>query len=63
MQFIQGKQRTQSILFPESLDQIIEEENEVRMIDLFVETINLSDFKFLFKQLPKVVLLITQKIY
>ena len=49
MQFIQGKERTQSILFPESLDQIIEKDNEVRIIDLFVESINLSDFKFLFK--------------
>ncbi len=46
MQFIQGKDRSQSILFPESLDQIVEQENEVRIIDLFVESINLSDFKF-----------------
>ena len=49
MQFIQGKNRTQSILFPKSLDQIVEQENEVRMIDLFVESINLADFKFVFK--------------
>lgn len=46
MQFIQGKNRTQSILFPESLDQIIEQDNEVRIIDLFVESLNLTDFKF-----------------
>ena len=49
MQFIQGKNRTQSILFPDSLDQIIEQDNEVRIIDLFVESINLSDFKFIIK--------------
>ena len=49
MQFIQGKDRTQSILFPQSLDQIIEQDNEVRIIDLFVESIDLSDFKFLIK--------------
>ena len=49
MQFIQGKNRTQSILFTESLDQIISPDNEVRMIDLFVESINLSDFKFIIK--------------
>ena len=49
MQFIQGRDRTQSILFPESLDQIIEQDNEVRMIDLFVESINLVDFKFMIK--------------
>ena len=49
MQFIQGKNRTQSILFPESLDQIIDQSNEVRMIDLFVESINILDFKFIVK--------------
>ncbi len=49
MQFIQGKNRTQSILFPESLDQIVEQNNEVRIIDLFVESINLTDFKFVIK--------------
>ena len=49
MQFIQGKTRTQSILFPESLDQIIDQENEVRIIDLFVESINPADFKFVLK--------------
>jgi len=49
MQFIQGKNRTQSILFPESLDQIVEQDNEVRIIDLFVESINLPDFKFVIK--------------
>ena len=49
MQFIEGKNRTQSILFPESLDQIVSADNEVRIIDLFVESINLSDFKFIIK--------------
>jgi len=49
MQFIQGKDRAQSILFPESLDQIVEPDNEVRIIDLFVESIQLADFKFVIK--------------
>jgi transposase len=49
MKFIQGKNRSQSVLFPENLDQIIEEENEVRIIDLFVESIKLADFKFTIK--------------
>jgi len=40
MQFIEVKNRTQSILFPESLDQIVSADNEVRIIDLFVESIN-----------------------
>jgi hypothetical protein len=49
MQFIQGKIRTQSILFPESLDHIIDQNNELRIIDLFVEGINPADFKFAIK--------------
>jgi len=49
MQFIQGKNRTQSILFPKSLEQIVEPDNEVRIIDLFVESINLADFHFVIK--------------
>ena len=49
MQFIEGKNRTQSILYPESLDQIIDQNNEVRMIDLFVDSINPQDFKFIMK--------------
>ena len=49
MQFIQGKDRTQSILFPKSLDQIVEFDNEVRIIDLFVESIDLADFHFVVK--------------
>ena len=49
MQFIQGNNRTQSILFPESLDQIVDQDNEVRIIDLFVDSINVSDFKFVIK--------------
>lgn len=31
MQFIDGENRTQSILFPQSLDQIISSDNEVRI--------------------------------
>src|ERR1700712_2319573 len=49
MQFIEGKNRKQSILFPQSLDEIIEQDNDIRIIDLFVESIILADFKFLIK--------------
>ena len=49
MQFIEGKNRTQSILFSQSLDQIIGTDNEVRIIDLFVESIALEDFHFVMK--------------
>ena len=49
MQFIQGNNREQSLLFPQSLDQIIDQDNEVRIIDIFVESINPEDFKFIIK--------------
>ena len=49
MNYIQGKNREQSILFPETLDQIISADNDVRIIDLFVESINIADFKFVTK--------------
>ena len=49
MQYTQRKNREQSVLFPQSLDQIISTDNEVRIIDLFVESINLANFKFVTK--------------
>ena len=49
MHYIQGNNREQAILFPQSLDQIIPADNEVRIIDLFAESINLADFKFVVK--------------
>ena len=49
MQFIQGTERSQSVLFSQSLDQIIDLDNEVRLIDLFVESISLAEFDFKIK--------------
>jgi len=46
MRFIQGQNRTQINLFPVSLDQSIETGNEVRIIDLFVESLTLKDYGF-----------------
>jgi transposase len=46
MQFIQGKDRSQSLLFPESLDQIIGPEHEVRVIDAFISSIDPIAFGF-----------------
>jgi len=46
MQYIQGNNRKQAVLFNERLDQIIEENNEVRLIELFVESIKVEDFHF-----------------
>lgn len=46
MQYIKGTERSQAVLFPQSLDEIIDEDNEVRIIDLFVESIDLAQFTF-----------------
>ncbi len=49
MNFIQGTDRQQATLFPQCLDEIIEADNEARMIDLFVESIDLKPFQFVYK--------------
>jgi len=41
MKLIQGHDRTQTHLFPVSLEQAIDEDNEVRIIDLFVDNLSL----------------------
>jgi transposase len=50
MQYIQGKDREQSVLFPQCLDQIISADSDVRFIDLFAESLHIPDFKFVTKQ-------------
>src|SRR5215212_9030294 len=46
MQYIKGTDRTQAVLFPQSLDEIIDLSNEVRIIDLFAESIDHAQFSF-----------------
>ena len=46
MKFIKGHNRTQINLFPVSLDQSIDPDNEVRIIDLFVESLSIKDYGF-----------------
>ena len=46
MQYIQGKNREQLVLFPTSLDDVIDEDNEARFIDLFVESLDLVEMGF-----------------
>src|SRR4030042_3114007 len=46
MKFIQGHSRTQINLFPVSLEQSIDPDNEVRMIDLFVDSLSVKDYGF-----------------
>ena len=43
MAYITGLNRNQLILFPESLDEYINEENPVRVLDAFVNSLELSD--------------------
>lgn len=44
--FIEGEARTQATLFPERLDDYIAEDNAVRVIDVFVDSIDLSGMGF-----------------
>ena len=44
--FIVGEARTQATLFPERLDDYIAEENAVRVIDVFLDSLNLSGLGF-----------------
>ena len=46
MKFIQGQNRNQIHLFPVSLDQGIDPDNEIRVIDLFVESLSIKDYGF-----------------
>jgi transposase len=44
--FIEGEDRTQATLFPERIDDYITEENAVRVIDVFVDEMDLSGLGF-----------------
>jgi hypothetical protein len=44
--FVEGIDRGQSALFPESLDHWIDENNPVRVIDAFVDRLDLADLGF-----------------
>jgi transposase len=46
MKFIQGHDRTQTHLFPVSFDQSIDPDNQVRLIDIFVDSLPLDEFGF-----------------
>ena len=46
MKYITGKNRAQLVLIPTTLDDVIDEDNEARFIDLFVETIDLGKMGF-----------------
>lgn len=44
--FIEGEQRFQTTLFPERLDEYIAEDNAVRVIDVFVDKLDLQELGF-----------------
>src|SRR2546425_9384684 len=44
--FIEGEERTQSVLFPESLDEWITDDNPIRVVDAFVEELDLGELGF-----------------
>ena len=44
--FVAGADRTQSTLLPESLDDWVDESNPVRVIDAFVDALNVSELGF-----------------
>jgi len=44
--FVEGEDRSQSTLFPERLDDYIAEDNPVRVIDAFVDELDLGDLGF-----------------
>lgn len=46
MKFVQGKNRNQIALFPVSLEQSIDPDNEVRIIDLFVDSLPIKTYGF-----------------
>jgi hypothetical protein len=44
--FVEGEDRSQTTLFPESLGDWVDEENPVHVIDAFVEALDLAGLKF-----------------
>jgi transposase len=44
--FVEGADRGQSTLFPECLDDWIDEDNPVRVIDVFVNALDLGELDF-----------------
>ncbi len=50
--FVEGEDRTQSTLFPERLDEYIAEDNPVRVIEVFVDALDLKGLGFERHQAP-----------
>lgn len=52
MRYIKGIEREQTVLFPESIDDYVEDNNLVRYIDAFVNTLDMQELGFTYSQ-PK----------
>ena len=46
MGYIEGENRKQNLLFPESLDEYVEKESPVRLFDAFVESLDFKELEF-----------------
>ena len=44
--YVEGQDRSQATLFPESLDEYIAEDNPVRVVDVFVDELDLKELGF-----------------
>jgi transposase len=44
--YVEGENRSQSTLFPESLEDYIAEDNPVRVVDVFVDELDLKGMGF-----------------
>jgi transposase len=44
--YVEGEDRSQGALFPESLDEYIAEDNPVRVVDVFVDELDLETLGF-----------------
>jgi transposase len=47
MEYITGEHRTQSILFPDLLDNYVTQENPIRVIDAYVDSLDLKNLDFI----------------
>ena len=53
MNYIQGRDRQQKILFPETLDEYLKEDNPVRFLDAFVDHLDLQMLGFQYTKLKE----------
>ena len=52
--FIEGQDRSQGTLFPERLDDYVEEDSPVRVIDVFIDDLDISGLGFKAEPKPEI---------